>query len=284
LTRNLLDPANPTSTRDHDSDREVDTEKLQLDEPHENSTQTASAWQAFGAGARYGTALHDLLQWQADRDWPLAVTGPSAAWNAMIERQSGLTDAERAMVTPWIQQIIQTPLPIEGARPLVLADLRQPQQMAEMPFHFGVETLSVQRMDAMISADLFVGMPRASLMPVTLGGMVNGFMDLVFEHDGRYWVLDYKSNLLDRYDSTSLQAALLEKRYDIQSVLYLLALHRLLKVRLPDYDPAWHLGGAVYVFIRGIGTPGQGVVMQQPSAQLIIALDRAMGGQSQEAA
>jgi exodeoxyribonuclease V beta subunit len=96
--------------------------------------------------------------------------------------------------------------------------------------------------------------------------------------------LDYKSNLLDRYDSTSLQAALLEKRYDIQSVLYLLALHRLLKVRLPDYDPAWHLGGAVYVFIRGIGTPGQGVVMQQPSAQLIIALDRAMGGQSQEAA
>jgi exodeoxyribonuclease V beta subunit len=262
----------------------VDTENLLVNELPEVPSRTAGAWQAFGAGARYGTTLHDLLQWQADRDWPLAVTGPSAGWTAMIERQSGLTDAERAMVTPWIQHIIQTPLPIDGASPLVLADLRQPQHTAEMPFHFGVETLSVQRMDAMISADLFPGMTRASLMPATLRGMVNGFMDLVFQHDGRYWVLDYKSNLLDHYDPLSLQAALLEKRYDIQSVLYLLALHRLLKVRQPDYDPARHLGGAVYVFIRGIGTPGQGVVMQQPSARLIIALDRALSGQDQEGA
>jgi exodeoxyribonuclease V beta subunit len=199
----------------------------------------------------------------------------------MIERQSGLTDAEQAMITPWIQQIIQTPLPIEGAQELVLADLKQPQHMAEMPFHFGVESFSIQRLDAMISADLFPGRARPSVLPVTLRGMVNGFMDLVFEHDGRYWVLDYKSNWLEHYDPISLQTALLEKRYDIQSVLYLLALHRLLKVRVPDYEPSQHLGGSVYLFIRGIGSPGQGVVMQQPSASLITSLDQALSGSDQ---
>jgi exodeoxyribonuclease V beta subunit len=153
--------------------------------------------------------------------------------------------------------------------------------MAEMPFHFGVESFSIQRLDAMISADLFPGRARPSVLPVTLRGMVNGFMDLVFEHDGRYWVLDYKSNWLEHYDPTSLQTALLEKRYDIQSVLYLLALHRLLKVRVPDYEPSQHLGGAVYLFIRGIGSPGQGVVMQQPSASLITSLDHALSGSDQ---
>ena len=63
----------------------------------------------------------------------------------------------------------------------------------------------------------------------------------------------------------------------VQSVLYMLALHRLLKVRLSDYDPDRHLGGAAYLFIRGIGSAGAGVVMQQPSAQLITTLDVLMG-------
>ncbi len=281
LTRSLLDTVNHSPRQDSDIAREVDSEQRSLTLPPGLRSDTAGHWQSFGAGARYGTALHDLLQWQADRDWPLASSGPTAAWHAMIERQSGLSEAERAMVTPWMQHIIQTPLPIEGAAPLVLADLRQPQHTAEMPFHFGVQSLSVQRLDAMICADLHAGLPRPALQPATLRGMVNGFIDLVFQHDGRYWVLDYKSNWLDHYDASSLQNALLDKRYDVQSVLYLLALHRLLKVRLTDYDPTCHLGGAVYLFIRGIGMPGQGVVMQQASVALILAIDQAMGGHDQ---
>ena len=110
-------------------------------------------------------------------------------------------------------------------------------------------------------------------MPTQLGGMINGFIDLVFEHAGRYWVLDYKSNHLSTYEAPMLQTALLGKRYDVQSVIYLIALHRLLQHRVPNYEPQRHLGGAAYVFLRGIDTPGAGVVMQCPSVDLITTLD-----------
>ena len=151
-----------------------------------------------------------------------------------------------------------------------------------MPFHFSVATASTQAIDRLIGEDLFAGQPRPALMPATLGGMVNGFIDLVFEHDGRYWVLDYKSNKLDHYDPESLQRALLDKRYDVQSVIYVLALHRLLQHRVRDYDPACHLGGAAYLFMRGIGAAGAGVVMQRPSVPLITALDALLRPTMQE--
>jgi hypothetical protein len=75
---------------------------------------------------------------------------------------------------------------------------------------------------------------------VLLNGMFKGFIDLTFEHDGRYYVADYKSNWLGPDDSAytqdAMEQSILEHRYDLQYVLYLLALHRQLKARLPDYD------------------------------------------------
>jgi exodeoxyribonuclease V beta subunit len=72
-----------------------------------------------------------------------------------------------------------------------------------------------------------------------------------------------------------LQNAILEKRYEVQYVLYTLALHRLLTSRLPDYDYDQHMGGCIYVFLRGIEDAGAGVHVQRPSKALIEALDRA---------
>jgi hypothetical protein len=94
--------------------------------------------------------LHDALQWQADRDWPLAQGRLSSEWQARLERQPLLTEAEREMVSPWLTQVMCTPLPLPGADALVLADLRQPDHWAEMPFHFAVSPLQVQLMDELI--------------------------------------------------------------------------------------------------------------------------------------
>jgi exodeoxyribonuclease V beta subunit len=110
--------------------------------------------------------------------------------------------------------------------------------------------------------------------------MLTGFMDLVFEHEGHYWVLDYKSNWLDTYDSESLNAAVLDKRYDVQYVLYLLALHRLLSSRLPHYHYDIHIGGAVYVFLRGIQSAGAGVHAMKPPFELIAQLDNEFAGRA----
>jgi exodeoxyribonuclease V beta subunit len=99
--------------------------------------------------------------------------------------------------------------------------------------------------------------------------MLMGFADLVFEHDGRYWVLDYKSNQLGpdgrAYSPEALDAAMLHHRYDVQAALYLLALHRLLRARLGEaYRPEAQLGGALYLFLRGIDGPTRGTVHLPP--------------------
>lgn len=264
--------------------REIDTEDLRRHPEASQRPTYPSPWQEFGAGARYGTILHDLLEWQANHHWPLAQGQIGDDWRALLERQPGLKDTERALITPWLAQVLQRPLPMGDAPDLVLGQLRQPQYWAEMPFHFSTAPVAVTEIDAMICNDLFKGQARPALRPHMLGGMVNGFIDLVFEHGGRYWVLDYKSNLLDHYDSDTLQTALLDKRYDVQSVIYLLALHRLLQHRIANYQPEHHLGGAAYLFMRGIDTPGAGVVMQSPSVRLILDLDALLGHPARNAA
>jgi exodeoxyribonuclease V beta subunit len=98
--------------------------------------------------------------------------------------------------------------------------------------------------------------PRPRLAPRKLNGMLKGYIDLVFQAHGRWYVLDWKSNHLgddpEDYQGARLSAAMVDHRYDLQYVLYVLALHRLLKSRLEDYDYDRHVGGACYVFLRGL--------------------------------
>jgi len=108
--------------------------------------------------------------------------------------------------------------------------------------------------------------------------MLTGFMDLVLRFEGRYYVLDYKSNKLPGYTPAQLQQAILAHRYDVQYTLYLLALHRLLKARLPGYDYDLHVGGALYLFLRGIDQHGAGLYLDRPPKALIEALDAAFSG------
>ena len=121
-------------------------------------------------------------------------------------------------------------------------------------------------------------MDRPPLPERELRGMLMGFADLVFEHGGRYWVLDYKSNHLGEhggaYTREALDAAMAAHRYDVQAALYLLALHRLLRARLGDaYVPQQQLGGALVFFLRGIDGPCQGVRHLAPPLALLDALD-----------
>ena len=126
--------------------------------------------------------------------------------------------------------------------------------------------------------------PLLPLQPLQLEGMLVGFMDLVLEHEGRYFVLDYKSNHLGAdaaaYDSAAMTAAMAQHRYDVQAAIYLLALHRLLKVRMGrDYRPEQHLGGAVYLFLRGVNGPQNGVCLLPACIPLLDAFDALLDGE-----
>ena len=111
---------------------------------------------------------------------------------------------------------------------------------------------------------------------------MKGFIDLVAEHDGRFYVLDWKSNWLgasdDAYQVDMMTRAMLEKRYDVQLAIYLLALHRHLRDTLPDYDYERDVGGAMLVFLRGIGADSRGVHLEKPSREFITTLDALMAG------
>lgn len=153
----------------------------------------------------------------------------------------------------------------------------QPNCLIEMEFWLPATGVSIDAMDDLIVRHVQPGLSRPALRPGQINGLFKGFIDLVFQVDDRYYVLDYKSNYLGpspaSYVSAAMWDAMLIHRYDVQLTLYVLALHRHLQSRIPDYDYDRHMGGAVYLFLRGIEGPEQGMVRLRPPRQLIETLD-----------
>ena len=231
-----------------------------------------AVWHRFARGALAGNFLHDQLEWLAGEGFALP-DNPLLAerLRRRCERAGHAAHADEAV--QWLTAVVQAPLPGVG---VPLHALRQ--VLPEMEFWLPAQRLRAAEVDALCCAHLLPGQERPPLPERELRGMLMGFADLVFEHGGRYWVLDYKSNHLGdaggAYTDEALGAAMAEHRYDVQAALYLLALHRLLRARLgAAYVPEQHLGGALYFFLRGLDGPAQGVHMVAPPLALLDALD-----------
>jgi hypothetical protein len=113
-------------------------------------------------------------------------------------------------------------------------------------------------------------------------GLLVGSIDLLFRADGRWWIVDWKSNNLgpapEHYGVDGLNGAMTDHHYPLQALIYTLAVHRWLGARLPAYDYERDVGGARYVFLRGVDAPGGGVWCGRPTAQLVYALDARLRG------
>ena len=123
---------------------------------------------------------------------------------------------------------------------------------AEMGFHFRLRPTRLDALQALLDMH---GYPRAQRLPqATLEGLMHGYIDLVYrDDDGRHYVLDYKTNRLPAYDPASLRHAIAQRDYDLQYLIYLVALRRWLRFRRgAAFDAERDLGGAVYLFLRGI--------------------------------
>ncbi|MBV4506902.1 exodeoxyribonuclease V subunit beta [Pseudomonas sp. BW13M1] len=239
----------------------------------------------FPRGPNPGTFLHGLLEW-AGREGFAEV----AAQGHVIERTVGQRCNRRDWIgwiptlTEWLQQLLVQPMPLQGAT-LTLAGLERYQ--VEMEFWFASHQVDAVRLDHLVARHTHAGMTRAAAQPTVLNGMFKGFIDLAFELDGRYYVADYKSNWLgpdaEAYGALAMEQAILEHRYDLQYVLYLLALHRQLRARLPDYDYDRHVGGAVFIFLRGVTSAGHGLYHARPPRALIEQLDAMFRGEQEPA-
>jgi exodeoxyribonuclease V beta subunit len=118
--------------------------------------------------------------------------------------------------------------------------------------------------------------------------MITGVIDLVFEYQGKYYLADYKTNYLgaslEDYSSGNLLRAILDRRYDLQYLLYSIALHRYLSQRVANYTYERHFGGVYYLFIRAMRPehgPAYGVYFDLPDFNDLGALDSLLTAQSE---
>lgn len=250
---------------------------LEDEEPAPAMRLDDAPWHRFPRGSVPGNFLHEQLEWIGQEGFD-SIDDPNFATRLAqrIERAGWghrLDDA-----SAWLRLIVATRLPPIGAS---LSEITN--TVPEMEFWFPNEHLDLGELDRLCRRRLLGKAQRPMLPERALHGMLKGFADLVFEHEGKYWVLDYKSNALGPNDAAYTKRAMEEgmagHRYDIQGAIYMLALHRLLKSRLgDDYDPARQLGGAVFLFLRGIAnTATHGCCLLEPDVELLDGLDHLLG-------
>lgn len=292
-----------------DSGRDAD----QAQEPLESSVvaasaapatgpQPAMAWQDFPAHPTFGLFIHDLLE-QLDFSCPHrgldALRGDTTSQQLLREllQRHNRDPGEQPRLEEELTALMQARLGPLTAEPrqdaLTLGTLQPSQCLRELQFHLPVaggfhshnprQRVTAAALAACLEPDAAALPPgylaRLSRLDSNLRGFLNGFIDLVFRQhlsDGqqRWFVADWKTNRLTGTDPDALAAEMVRHHYPLQGALYAVALHRYLRQRLPNYDPAQHFGGVLYLFLRAM-TPGasRGVWSWRPSVAVLDGLD-----------
>jgi exodeoxyribonuclease V beta subunit len=239
----------------------------------------------FPRGASAGDCLHAAFE-HADfgdpESWDVAAR---AALRAHPQRGAESGSRNEARLVTQITKLLGNVCASELLPGFSLAALPASKRLTELGFHLANGPLTAGRLNAWL-AERGYDMPPLGFH--SLHGYLSGFIDLVFEHDGRYFLLDWKSNLLgfaqDDYRRTSCETAMRAHGYHLQYLLYTLALHRHLRLRLPDYDYERHIGGALYLFLRGVRPDWRdaddapaGVYFRRPDRADIESLDVLIG-------
>ncbi|MDX1587809.1 MAG: UvrD-helicase domain-containing protein [Oleiphilaceae bacterium] len=262
-------------------DRDQDEPETATDATAESGEGPESLRFSLPRGAEAGNLLHDLLEWLdfTRPDYRGALSRAADRYPALMTPPDSDAGARKTALQHWLQQILDTPLH-SGAR---LSDLPMEDTLRESAFYFPMASRQRGRLGHILARHR--GTDRVNLPePPSLKGMLHGFVDLIYQWQGRYYVVDYKSTFLgDRlrdYQEPRLTESMEKSYYDLQYLLYSLALHRYLRTRIPDYDPARHLGGVEYLYLRGLSPQTQGGVFHRPAdLDALNALDRLFSGQ-----
>jgi exodeoxyribonuclease V beta subunit len=233
------------------------------------------------AGPHFGNVIHDLLE------------SLSFSVISRREQQDMLEDmlnqkcthygveAESKKVKKLLELVVTTPLDEGGFCLSMLADN---MCLKEMGFYYHLSYLATDRINTILADEETV----APLGHKTMRGYLTGFVDLICQYDGKYYILDYKTNflgeLMSDYQPDKLVAAMQSHNYGLQYWIYTLVLHRHLQNVLPDYDYEVDFGGVRYLFVRGMSPdiPGSGVFSTVPDFAKLQELDLAIGGVEDE--
>ncbi|MGQ0800781.1 MAG: UvrD-helicase domain-containing protein [Pseudomarimonas sp.] len=236
----------------------------------ETEASDLSAPQEIG-GSRFGECAHAALELIDFARWP------DAAGNSAIDaacRRFGFETNAATYLRDRVDVLCKAPL-IDGLR---LRHLPAADRLAELEFFFPLTDAALNGFLAIVNRS-HDDHGEQGISREHLNGFMRGFIDLVVRWQGRYYVFDYKTNRLGatlaHYAPAALAAAVRGAGYDLQYLLYSLAVHRHLRARLGEaYDYSRDFGGVCYVFLRGLDVSGEhGVFVDRPSYSMISALD-----------
>lgn len=240
----------------------------------------------FPKGASAGECIHRAFELCDFRD---QASYDAAIEQALIDHPQGQATATlHAILHRMMADVLHTPL----ADGIVLSGIAPQQRLTEMGFHLSLSKLSANKLNQTLQK-LAYNVPHLHFANLTC--YLKGFIDLVFEHQGRFYILDWKSNYLGNtnadYGHQKASEAMAGNGYHLQYLLYTVALHRHLAQRLPDYRYDTHFGGVLYLFVRGV-RPGwqnadgtaSGVFFERPTESAILELDTMFKSESMKAA
>lgn len=246
----------------------------------------------FPRGTLAGNFLHEIFEhidFQCADEWISEIrrrfkNDYSSLWqDLLIKYQESFPEEQEAeyslyhAVATWLQEILNTPL-YQGFR---LNQLQPEHYLSECPFYLALSdrVLAMKRIQQLFTE---YGMEMPELLEARSARYLNGSIDLVYFDGQRYHIADYKSNYLGEnladYSGESIAQSMSLASYWLQAGLYLVALHRYLKVKMQNYDIEQHLGGATYLYLRGMnGEAEQGYYYWQPSTEFVLRLDAILG-------
>jgi len=263
-------------------------------EPAAEPAESRVLLHGFPAGPGPGTMIHAVFE---RIDFALSDPEQLPAEVRRALHRYGLGAEHESALCGGIRQVVGTPLggPLGG---FALTELQAADRVDEMGFTLPVRHASGRLLAASDLAQVFRAHGQApglreyaacldALDFSPLEGHLRGFIDLTFRHQGRFYLADYKSNRLGPYPADygaeRLADQMREHDYVLQYHLYAVALHRHLSRRLPGYDYDAHMGGAYYLFLRGMSPDdpdGSGIFYDRPPRQLIEALSACLGDSS----
>jgi exodeoxyribonuclease V beta subunit len=246
----------------------------------EHAEATGMNIYTFPRGARPGQCLHAVFE---NIDFTNTDEVEIEATIGSTLRAFGYDDVWVPVITGMVKKVLATPLDEAGT--VRLAAVSNDRRLNELEFYYPIANITPEGMKSVLqenelAEDVVLRQQIESLSFFPVEGYMKGFIDLTFEVGGRYYILDYKSNWLGGeladYVPERLNQAMADSDYKLQYLIYIIALHRYLRVRIPEYDYDTHFGGVFYLFLRGID-PGSGqdtgIYRDRPGKGLIEALD-----------
>ena len=238
----------------------------------------------FPGGARAGILIHDIFE-----KFDFTEQNPAVIRRLVAEKLQihGFDRQWEETLTGMLQNVAACPLSEPAASKagrtpsLTLSQISTSARLNELEFYFPLQMLSRERLKDLFGRDELkeTGLERLNFSPVR--GFMHGFIDLVFQYEGRFYLVDWKSNILGPgiadYVPAALRKAMEAHFYVLQSRLYAVAFHHYLTLRLPDYQYETHFGGIYYLFIRGMDPawgPAYGVHADRPDRRFVERLSR----------